>query len=354
VSGPTVHVVVPQGVGDQLRPSGGNTYDRRLCDALRCAGWPVHVTEVAGARRSAERSGRDALRDALRALPDFSLVVVDGLVASTVPEVMVPACRRLRVVVLMHLPVGVDADHVGVLVAEREVLSAASAVVATSRWCRSWLLASYGVDPARVHVAHPGVDPAPAAIRTGPGGAFLCVAAVTPGKGHDVLLGALARVADLPWRCRCVGALSVAPEFAAQLRRSALRSGLGERFELAGPRAGSGLEAAYAQSDVLVLPSRRETFGMVITEALARGLPVIASNVGGVVEALGAAPDGTRPGVLTPPDDVPELAAALRVWLTDADRREALRAAARSRRTGLTGWSHTADLVGRVLQEVAA
>lgn len=348
----TVHVVVPEGIGDPLRPSGGNTYDRRLCQVLAAAGWSVSVLEVAGAWPWAGEVGERALAGSLGSLPDGALVLVDGLVASTLPEVVVPACRRLRLVVLLHMPVGVQAD--GLLGAELEVLRAASSVVTPSSWCRNWLLASYGLDPARVHVAHPGVDVAAVTTGSRGGGALLCVGAVTPVKGHDLLLAALARVADLRWRCTCVGALSPAPEFVARLRRSARESGLGGRLLLTGPRTGGELDAAYGQADALVLASRAETYGMVVTEALARGLPVIAADVGGVPEALGATADGPPPGLLVPPGDVTALADALRLWLSDADRRGALRDAALRRRAGLRGWSETADRVSRVLAEVAA
>ena len=119
------------------------------------------------------------------------------------------------------------------------------------------------------------------------------------------------------------------------LLNRAQESGLDDRFELTGPLSGGGLDAAYAEADVLVLASRAETYGMVITEALARGVPVIAADVGGVPEALGFAADGTRPGMLVPAGDVAEFAAAVRLWLTDADLRGVLRAAALQRRAGL-------------------
>ena len=349
-----VHLVVPEGIGDPLRPSGGNTYDRRLCQALESAGWSVCVREVGGAWPWAEGIGRDALDSTLRALPDRSLALVDGLVASTLPDVVVPACRRLRLVVLMHMPLGAQADQEGWLGPEREVARAASSVVTTSTWARTWLIASYGLDQARVHVARPGVDAAAPATGTRAGGRLLCVGAVTPGKGHDLLLAALVRVADLPWRCACVGALSVAPEFVARLRQNARKSGLDGRCVLTGPRTGSDLDVAYAQADVLVLASRAETYGMVVTEALARGLPVIAADVGGVPEALGTTADGTRPGLLAPPNDVAAFSDALRLWLSDADTRGSLRTAALERRAALRGWSETADRVARVLLEVAA
>jgi glycosyltransferase involved in cell wall biosynthesis len=350
----SVHVVVPEGIDDPLRPSGGNTYDRRLCEALDFAGWSVRVVEVAGAWPAAGRVGRDALGATLQGLPDGSLVLVDGLVASLLPEAVVPACHRLRVVVLMHMPIGVRADQECAVAAECAVLRAASSVVTPSTWARDWLLASYGLDPGRVHVAHPGVDAAAPAPGTRDGGRLLCVGAVTPGKGHDLLLAALAQVAELPWRCLCIGSLSVAPEFVAQLRRSAQESGLGGRVLLTGPLTGNHLDAAYAEADALVLASRAETYGMVVTEALSRAIPVIAADVGGVREALGRTADGTCPGLLARPGDVTALADALRRWLSDAGRRGALRAAALQRRVGLRGWSETADRVGRVLLEVAA
>lgn len=349
-----VHLVVPAGIGDPQRPSGGNTYDRRLAEALESAGWSVSVHEVAGRWPWAGETGRNALSGTLVALADGSPVLVDGLVASTLPEVMLPACLRLRLVVLMHMPIGVQADREGTRGAEGEVMRAAAAVITPSAWSRTWLLAAYGLDPARVHVAHPGVDAAAPAFGTRDGGALLCVGAVTPGKGHDLLLAALARVADLPWRCACVGALSLAPGFAAGLLRSARESGLDGRFVLTGPRTGGALDAAYAEADVLVLASRAETYGMVVTEALSRGLPVIAADVGGVPEALGTTADGTRPGLLAPAGDVTALADALRLWLSDAGRRGALRAAALQRRAGLRRWSETADRVARVLLEVPA
>ena len=102
-----------------------------------------------------------------------------------------------------------------------------------------------------------------------------------------------------------------------------------------GPRTGAELDRSYAAADLLVLASRAETYGMVVTEALARGLPVVAAEVGGVPEALGHGADGTRPGLLVPPDDPAALGAALRAWLGDAELRRRLRRAARERRASL-------------------
>jgi glycosyltransferase involved in cell wall biosynthesis len=88
---------------------------------------------------------------------------------------------------------------------------------------------------------------------------------------------------------------------------------------------------------------------MVVAEALARGLPVVASEAGGVPEAIGHGADGTRPGLLVAPEDPAALAAALRAWLSDPALRARLRRAARERRGSLSGWSTTASIVSGVL-----
>ncbi|MDQ1619406.1 MAG: hypothetical protein QOE19_1975, partial [Actinomycetota bacterium] len=118
-----------------------------------------------------------------------------------------------------------------------------------------------------------------------------------------------------------------------------------------GVLTGGHLNASYAAADLLVLASRAETYGMVVTEALARGLPVVATAVGGVPEALGHGAHGSRPGVLVPPGDPAAFGAALRDWFVDADLRRRLRRAARERRTALPGWSSSAAAISRVLTE---
>ncbi|MFI7284522.1 glycosyltransferase family 4 protein [Micromonospora chersina] len=341
-----VHVVLPGDIDDPASPSGGNGYDRRACQGLAALGWTVREHPVPGGWPHPGVADRTALAGVLAALPDGAAVLLDGLVASTVPEVLAPHARRLRLVVLVHLPLEDDV--------EARALAAATAVVTTSEWTRRRLLDRYPLAADRVAVAPPGVDPAPVAPGSPAGARLLCVAAVTPLKGHDVLAAALARVTDLPWTCDWVGPLTRDPDFVARLRRQLADTGLADRVRLAGPRTGDDLAAAYAAADLLVLPSRRETYGMVVTEALARGVPVLASDTGGLPGTLGRSPDGERPGLLVPPADPAALAGALRRWLTEPDLRDRLRRAARQRRDTLTGWPVTAHRLAAALKEATA
>jgi glycosyltransferase involved in cell wall biosynthesis len=350
-----VHVIVPEDIDDPARPSGGNTYDGRVCRGLAALGWAVHEHAVPGAWPRPGEAGHAALASAVRRIPDGGVVLLDGLIASTAPEALVPQARRLRQVVLVHMPLGhrpPDREAGAVRAREREVLSAAAAVVTTSAWSRRRLGELYALRSDHVHVAEPGVDAAGLAPGTAAGDSLLCVAAVTPDKGHDVLLDALAMTADLSWRCECVGSLVRDPAFAEGVRRRARDSGLRDRVRFPGARIGPELGRAYAAADLLVLPSRAETYGMVVTEALARGLPVLATEVGGVTEALGYGDDGTRPGLLVPPGDPAAIAASLRAWLEDAELRDRLRRAARTRRAKLRPWAATAAAVADVLAGV--
>ena len=347
-----VHVVVPDGIDDPARPSGGNAYDRHVCCGLSSIGWSVHEHAVPGSWPRVDTASSAALAGVVQQIPDDAVVLLDGLVASTAPEVLVPQARRLRLVVLVHMPLGHrPADEQGDDARTREcaVLSGAAAVVTTSAWTRRRLLELYALPADRVHVAEPAVDAAALATGTAAGGALLCVAAVTSEKGHDVLLEALATATDLSWHCVCVGSLDRDPAYVASLRRRSLEAGLVDRVCFPGPRTGADLDRSYAAADLLVLASRAETYGMVVTEALARGLPVVAAEVGGVTEALGHGADGIRPGLLIPPEDPAALGAALRAWLGDAELRGRLRRAARERRESLSGWSTTTSVLAGVL-----
>lgn len=358
-----INVVVPAGIDDPTRPSGGNRYDRRVIEELTALGRIVHEHRVADL---------DGVLALLSELPDGAIVVVDGLLVCSAPdgdlldvmqgnppvtlhdvkqEAVVAACGRLRIVVLLLMPFAEAFPEESVRRGERAVLTAAAGVVTPSEWARAWVVREHGVAAERVQAVPPGVDPAPwsrdgrrATSSTSPGDGrrLLCIGAVTSAKGHDTLFTALGEIADLDWQCTVAGALDLEPDYVAGLQEIALRSGIADRVVFAGPLTGDPLEAAFDDADLLVSASRRESYGMAVTEALARGLPAVITDVGGHAEALGRLDDGALAGVLLPPDDPDLLAGALRRWLEDPAERERLRSTADRRRTTLGSWTDTA------------
>ncbi|MFD7016641.1 glycosyltransferase family 4 protein [Streptomyces sp. NPDC059928] len=348
-----VYFLAPAGVDDPQRPSGGNRYDLELMRELGELGYPVKLTPVTGAwPRPSDADGRELTR-LLEALPEGSTALWDGLIACGVPDIVQAASRRLRQVVIVHLPLadetGLDPQVARDLdQAERHALHFANATVATSRWTAAQITEHHGVPGVRVHVAPPGVHLAPSAPGTPSGGRhLLSVASLTPRKGHATLLAALAALPrDLAWQLKIAGAQPDAT-YTAHLHRLIAEADLTDRVSILGPLAGAELDAAYAWADLLVHASEKEPWGMVITEALARGLPVYASDVGGVPEAVGFAyfPSETtleRPGRLLPAGNSAAWTEALNEWMCNLLLRDRLRTLAEQRQRTLPTWRSAA------------
>lgn len=336
----TLHFLLPNDIDDPTNPSGGNRYDRRVSAGLTAAGWTVREYAIAGRWPLADQAAQAAVGQVLAGLPPDSLVLIDGLIAVRVPRQMASHTHRLRLVVLLHAQL--DDEE------EAQALRFARAVVTTSEDSRQML--SFEVDADRIFVARPGVDRAPIATGTGTGTELLCVAAVTQEKGHDTLIRALSTVAELPWNCVCVGPLDRDRAFRRMRVEPLLEdTALGDRIRFTGPLAEEDLDAAYDRADLLVLASRSETYGMVVTEALARGIPVLTTDEGGLRESVGTTRDGRVPGLVVDENDFAE---SLRQWLTDADLRDRLRQAAIARRPTLDGWPKTVATILKILDGV--
>ena len=346
-----VHVVVPDGFDNPGQPTGGNVYDQRVCAGLAEAGWEVLIATVAAAWPVPGPGGRAELARVVSAIPDGEIALIDGLIASPTAAQLLPHADRISMTVLLHMPLAtaLDTHHdADALRSERSVLHAATGVVVTSEWTRQQVLTRYAVPAGRVHVARPGVDRVAAAARP-VRGHLICVGTLGRHKGQDLLVEALAELRDLDWHCVLAGPLDRDPDFVGQLRTRITGLGYGRRILLTGILTGEALSHAYTTADLLVAPSRAETYGMAVTEALAHGLPVIAAAVGGLPEALGTAADGTRPGRLIPSGDPAALAAAIGDWLGDEGLRRQLQAAAGERRLNLRGWERTTQEIANAL-----
>jgi glycosyltransferase involved in cell wall biosynthesis len=340
-----VHFLVPDGIDDDERVSGGNVYDRRIGQSLQTRGLDVRRVLVA------DGHGQDVAH-AMSALPRDALVLIDGLIAVAASEVLDAHSTRLRIVVLAHMVAsalpGIQ-DDARTAERERQALSAVRRVITTSEWTRSELIARALAEPDRIKVARPGTDTAPAATGSESGGHLLCVGAVAAHKGQDVLVQALAGMTDLPdWRCSIVGSINADPDFAIRIAAAIRSASLTERVALMGVLTGQRLADAYRAADLVVAPSLAESYGMVVAEALAHGIPVVAARVGGIPEAIA----DSKAAILTPSNDPGALRAVLRQWLEDPGWRAALKAEALRSRTVTRTWDESAGIVAAVLSDV--
>jgi glycosyltransferase involved in cell wall biosynthesis len=336
---------------DRDDPTGGNVYNRALVAELRALGVNVRLHRLAGPWPEGDASSHMKLARALRAEP---ACLVDGIVGCGSPEVVAAAVDSGHAVtVVVHLPIS---DEVGLEPMQRQryaaleakTVQAASGVLCSSRWSAAELFRRYG--RSDVGVAIPGVSPAPVARGSQDSGPprILSVASLTPTKDQLKLVHALAQLADLQWTADLIGSDQPDPDYAARLRAEIVAAGLRDRILVPGALAGSVLDQKWDAADLLVLPSRIETYGLVVVEALARGIPAVVSAGTGAIEALqeGATKHSSAtPGTSVSAGDSAGLAAVLRRWLTEPRLRRAWRQAALARRDTLPGWQQTAQAV---------
>jgi glycosyltransferase involved in cell wall biosynthesis len=346
------HFLIP---GDPDRRTGGTLYDRRIMAGLTTQNWRVELQRLDATfpmPTAAALADTDAV---LTALPDQALTIIDGLALGAMPEVAAAHRDRLRLVGLVHHPLALEtgldeAQRQRLYASERAALRQVRQVIVTSPSTARALIDDYDVPLEYCVEVLPGTDPAP--LATGSNCAeltLLCAASLTPRKGHAVLLWALAQLQDRPWRLRCAGSAMHDPATAADLRALAATLGLAERIEWLGELESATLNAAYQQADVFVLPSFHEGYGMVLAEALARGLPMVSTTAGAIPDTVPAAA-----GLLVPPGDAAALAEALARVIDEPDLRERLAAGARAARQTLPDWPTVSARFAEALDRVLA
>ncbi|MDM0076558.1 glycosyltransferase family 4 protein [Variovorax sp. J2P1-59] len=328
--------------GDLNTRTGGYTYDRHIIDGLCARQWQVDVRSLGEGWPMPDASSQGLAHRIVEAIPDGELAVVDALAFGAMPALAEAHAQRLRWVALVHHPLSLEtglapAVQRALFESERRALATACGVIVTSP-STARALAAFDVPASRIAVVEPGTEPAPLAIGSNAAGlSLLCVATVTPRKGHALLIEALAGLRDRRWTLHCAGSLTMDPACAAALIEAIERHGMADRVVLHGEQDEAGLRALYGNADAFVLPSFHEGYGMALAEALAHGLPVISTNAGAIPDTVPA-----KAGVLVPPGDGLALRAALQRVMDDADWRAQLSEGARAARQRLPSWAESA------------
>ena len=338
--------------GDLATPTGGYAYDRRMIGELTALGWTVELIDLGSGFPQPTAEIRATATNRLGAMDNRCPIVIDGLAFGVLPELAERMRESHRLVALVHHPLaletGLSADEAVFLRAsEQRALSCASHVIATSAATMSILAQDFQVPVERMSVVEPGTDMAAfAPHQPGDAIALLSVGAVVPRKGYDVLVAALDQIRELRWRLLIAGDCTRSTATTSELQTQIERLGFGDRIVMRGALSPKQVAALYSSSDIFVLASRFEGYGMAFTEALAHGLPVVGTRVGAAVQNV---PQDA--GVLVPVDNADAFASALRHLMENPQERERLAAGARA--VTFPSWREQAERFARVLQSLA-
>jgi glycosyltransferase involved in cell wall biosynthesis len=337
--------------GDLNTPTGGYAYDRRMIAELQKFGWLVDVIGLGDGFPRPDAATKAAARDKLAGVPKDCPIIVDGLALGVLPEAAKELHEQHLLLALVHHPLALETgltaeESKNMHASERSALSFAHHVITTSAATARLLVADFGVPSEGVTIVRPGTDRA--TIKAGTKGGpvtLLAVGSVVPRKGYDVLVAALATLADLPWRLVIVGDRGRSVEAAWQLDVEITRHGLANRVSFTGAVAHEKLADYYASADLFVLPSRFEGYGMAYAEAIAHGLPVVGTTAGAIPDTV---PESA--GVLVPPDDVDALARVLRRLIGNPQERQRLAEGAAAAAARFPSWQEQAALFANVLE----
>ncbi|MBS0233956.1 MAG: glycosyltransferase family 4 protein [Proteobacteria bacterium] len=334
--------------GDLKAATGGYTYDRRVIELLPAFGVPVSILSLPASFPNPSVEDLDETRRILETRPAASVLVVDGLAYGAFTDSLLDALTG-RVLGLVHHPLFLEtglphARKVELKASEERALKRANHVIVTSRTTKRMLTEQLGLFPEKITIAEPGTDPAQRATGTGAPLQILAVGAVLPRKGYDILVEALSPLKDIDWRLTIAGALDRHPQ-AVEAVQSAIRDhGLEDRVTLVGKVVPATLERLYESADLFVSASLFEGYGMVLAEAMARGLPIVLAAGGAAAETAGEAA-----ALHVEAGNVPQLTASLRRALTDKKLRDRLADAAWEAGRTLPTWHETARRFAAVI-----
>ena len=338
--------------GDITLATGGYAYDRRVLALLPQFGVRAHHVELPGgfpAPTAADLAGTQRL---LASLSPETIILVDGLAYGAMPAGLIGALRN-SIVALVHHPLCLEAGlgkarQAELYALEKAALILAKRIVVTSPITAATLTSDFAVPIEKITVAEPGTDPAARAHGTGAPLQLLAVGSVVARKAFDTLVHALASLRGHDWRLAIVGPTDRSAEALATLHAAIHETGLGSRIALIGPVGSEKLDEFYASADLFVMPSLYEGYGMVLAEAMARGLPIVCTTGGAAAVTV---PDGAA--IKVPPGNEELLGAAIRRLLDDAGLRRRLSDVSWTAGQKLPRWEDTTRTIAQVIRELA-
>lgn len=343
--------------GDLQTLTGGYIYDSCITSELTALGWEVELLSLGSGFPFPNQETIHQAEQQLCQVQVGKPIVVDGLALGVMPESIARAAVNHPMIALIHHPLAYESgltaeQQVQFLESETLALSHVKQVIANSPLTAQTLTESFGVESTRISTVIPGTNQVSHPLHqvrmhftNADPFQWLSVGTIIPRKGFGILIESLASLLDLPWSLSIVGDTTRDPSAYADLLQTIARFDLQDRIQIHGVIDHAQLDSLYRKADGFVLASLFEGYGMAYAEALSYALPVIGTSGGAIIQTV---PDSA--GILTPPGDVSSLTEALRLVMSDRDRREQLSLGAQEAAKKLPTWSESAKIFASVIQ----
>jgi glycosyltransferase involved in cell wall biosynthesis len=339
--------------GDIQTPTGGYAYARKIIPHLKQR-ISLDILALPAGFPNPSAADLEKTRARFSSSPAPHIVLADGLAYGALPESIIHAIRS-PIVALVHHPLCLEeglsaADKDRLHRSEGAALALARHIVVPSPPTAEAVARLFGIGENKITIAEPGVLRGARASGASRGAPLhiVSVGTLTPRKGFPILIEALRGLGDLSWRATFAGSLDLAPQTTSTVLEQISTFRLGDRITLAGALTESDVSALYSSGDIFALTSLYEGYGMAFAEAMAHGLPVVASGEGAVATTV-----PKRAGFVCPVRDAGAIEKALRILMTNDTLRLGMAEAAFEHGQTLPSWVRTADIIAAVLEQFA-
>ncbi len=268
-------------------------YDKRIIEGLKRNGHYVEVLRLPDDFPFPSEESLKQCHKIVKAIPKLEPIIIDSLVFGVIPSILKEVYNKNPIVALIHLPLSVDPNYTAyqrtlVTSLEKEAFEYASKFIVSSEYTAE-ILVNLGINDKKFNLVIPGLDnfskkeDYPQTPKK-----LLSIANLCRSKDHTILVRALSALKDRDWILHCYGNLDMDREYLSDFQAMIRRNKLQDKILIHGTISGEQLNEAYLNSDLFVHPSEFETYGMALTEALAHGIPVVASTGGGICKTVPA------------------------------------------------------------------
>lgn len=263
--------------------TGGYIYNKYIVNGLNEKNYDVSVISLLGNFPNPTSSDLNKCSEILNTLPDKAFLVVDSLILGFIPQLLIKIRERTSIIGLMHLPLSIDLKSnkkQRLFLEEEKALELCKRIITTSFYTKI-LLTESGIDAEKILVAEPGTENYPKKENY-PCNPYnlVCISNYHENKNQIALIKALKNLVEYNWEMNFFGRSDTF--YFRKLKELVYSYNLDKRIFLGGPLERSKISDIYLKSDLFILPTKFETYGMALTEALAHGIPVITTLTGGI------------------------------------------------------------------------